>query len=85
MHPINSTTFKSGNGVAVRLPEETGFLPDTPVVIEWSGQVLTIRRARDPVEEKRKVLDLVAALRALPKPRSIEKRVPAIPPVRRGL
>lgn len=85
MNSINSKTFKSGNSVAVRLPKEVGFPPDTHVVIEQNGGVLTIRRASDPVEEKRKVLELVAALRALPKPTEVEKREPIEFPIRPGL
>jgi len=85
MNAVNSKTFKSGNSVAVRLPKEVAFPPDTPVTIERKGEVLTIRPALDPTEEKRKVAELVAALRALPKPREVEKRARVIPPVRRGL
>lgn len=85
MNSINSKTFKSGNSVAVRLPKEVGFPPDTPVVIERNGEVLTIRRARDPVAEKRKLLELVAALRALPAPSELETREPIEFPERPGL
>lgn len=85
MSAINSKTFKSGNSVAVRLPKEIAFAPDTPVVIERNGDVLTIRLARDPAEEKRKLAEFIKALSALPKPPSVEKRQAPLPPVRRGL
>ena len=65
MNAVSSKTFKSGNSVAVRLPKEIAFPPDTRVVVERSGDVLTIRPATDPAEEKRKVLALVESLRAL--------------------
>ncbi len=85
MKVVNSKTFKSGNSVAVRLPKEIAFAPDMNVTVERNGDVLTIRPAIDPVEEKRKVLELVASLRALGPIDEIEKRVPPMPPIRRGL
>ena len=85
MNAVNSKTFKSGNSVAVRLPKEIAFAPDTKVTIARNGDVLTIRPALDPVEEKRKVAEFIATLRALKKPPSIEKREAPMPPERRGL
>ena len=85
MNAVSSKTFKSGNSVAVRLPKEIGFAPDVKVTIERNGDVLTIRPAVDPAEEKRKVLELVASLRALGPLEEIEKREPPMPPARRGL
>ena len=85
MNAVSSKTFKSGNSVAVRLPKEIAFAPDTKVVLERKGDVITIRPATDPAEEKRKVLELVESLRALGPVGEIEKREPPIPPVRKGL
>jgi len=85
MNAISSKTFKSGNSVAVRLPREVGFAPDMKVTIERNGDVLTIRPAIDPVEEKRKLLALVGALRAIGPPDEIEKREPFEFPERPGL
>ncbi|HVQ08671.1 MAG TPA: AbrB/MazE/SpoVT family DNA-binding domain-containing protein [Allosphingosinicella sp.] len=85
MNAVGSKVFKSGNSVAVRLPKEIAFAPGTDVVVERTGDVVTIRPKLDPAEEKRKVLELVEALRALPKPPYVEKRVPIEFPDRPGL
>lgn len=85
MNAVSSKTFKSGNSVAVRLPKEVAFAPDLAVVIERNGDVLTIRLAVDPVEEKRKLVELVEALRAIGAPEEIEKREPFEFPDRPGL
>lgn len=85
MNAISSKTFKSGNSVALRLPKEIGFAPGMEVVIERSGDVLTIRPAIDPAEEKRKLAEFIAALRALPKPPEVQKREPIEFPDRPGL
>lgn len=45
----------------------------------------TVRRLKDPAEEKRKLLELVEALRALPRPDEVEKREPIEFPDRPGL
>ncbi len=66
MGAIDGKVFKSGDGVAVRLPEALAFAADTRVTIERSGDVITIRLTGDPAAEKAKPLDLVEALRALP-------------------
>jgi len=85
MNAVTSKTFKSGNSVAVRLPKEIAFAPDTPVVIERNGDVLTIRPAVDPAEERRRLAEFIAALRALPKPPEVETRDPIEFPDRPGL
>ena len=61
-------TFKSGNSVALRLPKGLAIGPDVRMVIEQNGDVLTVRRLLDPAEEKRKVLELLAALAAIGRP-----------------
>jgi antitoxin VapB len=85
MNAVSSKIFKSGNSVAVRLPKEIAFAPGTDVVVERTGDVVTIRPKLDPAEEKRKVLELVEALRALPRPPYVEKREPIEFPDRPGL
>lgn len=82
---VNSKVFRSGNSEAVRLPKEIAFGANIDVVIERNGDTLTIRPARDPAEEKRKLLDLVDALRALPRPDHVEQREPIEFPDRPGL
>jgi antitoxin VapB len=78
-------TFKSGNSVALRLPKSLAIGPDERMLIEQNGDVLTVRRLKDPAEEKRKLLELVEALRKLPAPGEVEKREPIEFPDRPGL
>jgi antitoxin VapB len=85
MNAVSSKTFKSGNSVAVRLPKEIAFAPGLEVVIERKGDTLTIRPAVDPAEEKRKLLEMIEALKAIGPPGQIEKREPIYFPRRRGL
>lgn len=85
MNAVGSKTFKSGNSVAVRLPKEVAFAPDVKVVIEREGDVLTIRPAKDPAEEKRKLAAMIARLRAVPAPGEVELREPFEFPEREGL
>jgi len=85
MNAVSSKIFKSGNSLAVRLPKEIAFPPDTRVVIERTGEVITIRPAVDPAEEKRKLLELVEALRAIGPPEKFQKREPIEFPERPGL
>ena len=85
MGVIETRTFKSGNSVAVRLPTELGFAADVAVTIERVGNELKIRPLVDPVEEKRKLSELVAALRAIGPVGEIETREPIEFPDRPGL
>lgn len=70
---VDSKTFKSGNSIAVRLPKDVAFPPDTQVTIERKGDVLTIRPVKDPAAERAKVLALVEALRAIGPADEVEK------------
>ena len=65
MGAIESKTFKSGNSVAVRLPSEIGFAAGMAVVIERTGDTITIRPAQDAAAEKRSLDEMIAALRAI--------------------
>jgi antitoxin VapB len=85
MNAVNSKTFKSGNSVALRLPRALGIAADVEMRIEKDGDALVIRPVKDPAEEKRKLAELVAALRALPNPGELEVREPIEPPDRPGL
>lgn len=85
MGAVNSKTFKSGNSIAVRLPREVALAPDIAVTIERNGDVLTIRPAVDPAEEKRKLLELVRRLREIGPVGEIGKREPIEFPDRPGL
>lgn len=82
---LETKTFKSGNSIAIRLPREVAFAEGTAVTIEKRGDALVIRPAKDPIEEKRKVLEFVAALKALKPTGVIEERDSDIFPDRPGL
>lgn len=76
---VESKTFKSGNSIAVRLPRDMALPEGTAITIEKQGDALIIRPAKDPIEEKRKVTELVAALRALGPVGEVEKRDADLP------
>lgn len=80
-----SKTFKSGNSVALRLPKALAIGPDERMLIERNGDVLTVRRLKDPAEEKRKLLELVESLRAIGRAGEVEVREPVEFPDRPGL
>lgn len=82
---VETKIFKSGNSVAVRLPAELGFEPGVSVTVESVGNEVKIKRVIDPVEEKRKLSELVAALRALGPIDDPEPREPIEFPERPGL
>jgi antitoxin VapB len=69
--------FKSGNSQAVRIPSELAY-EDTNIDLEITrlGDVITIF----PVRESLK--DVVATLRLMPKPPTVEKREPFEVPLR---
>ncbi len=81
MNFFTTKTFKSGDSEAVRLPEELSFGVDVEVEIIRRGDEVTIR----PKREKKTMQELVAALRALPKPDRPMKRERIIFPKRKGL
>ncbi|MBO9623662.1 MAG: AbrB/MazE/SpoVT family DNA-binding domain-containing protein [Sphingomonas sp.] len=66
--PVHTRTFKSGNSVAVRLPKGFAIPADVEVELEKSGNTVTLRIARDPEEEKRQLLQLLADLEAIGRP-----------------
>lgn len=71
---VDSKTFKSGNSVAVRLPKEIAFAPDTRVTIERNGDALTIRPAVDPADERRRLEAMLAAMAAIGRPDDSQDR-----------
>ena len=68
MRTATGRTFKSGNSEAVRLPKDLGFGLGVELVLERSGEVLTIRRKRPSIAQ------MLDELEKLPKPSSIEVR-----------
>jgi antitoxin VapB len=79
MNAYRTKTFRSGNSEAVRLPKEIGFGAGTEVEVVREGDVVTIKRRRMTNRE------LVESLRELPKPGSVQARVPIEFPERPGL
>lgn len=77
--------FRSGNSIAVRLPSDIAYDVNTPLIVERCGDVVTIKPATDAAEERQKVLDLVARLRAIGPVGEIEVREPFDGPERAGL
>ena len=63
--------FKSGNSQAVRIPAELAYRDmDVELTIERHGDVIIIMPARQNLKE------MVAALRAMPKPSQVEPYEP---------
>jgi antitoxin VapB len=79
-------TFKSGNSEAVRLPQGVGFGIGVAVHIERDGDRVVITPARNPAEEKARLLALLADLEAIgAPPGGVQKREPFEFPERPGL
>ena len=79
MTVTKTRTFRSGNSEAVRLPKDVAFGEEVELVIVRSGDVLTLYRAATSIPE------MIARLKALPVPPSIEKRDDEELPEREGL
>jgi antitoxin VapB len=77
---IRTKTFQSGNSEAIRLPKEVAFGIGTEVIIETNGNSLRIYKA-----PKMTVQELVARLRAMPKPTEIQELDNEEIPEREGL
>jgi antitoxin VapB len=86
VNAVNSKTFKSGNSVAVRLPKEIGFAADMDVVVERTGDVITIRAKHDPAQEKARLKALLDDLAEIGQPEDgVQARDPFEFPGRPGL
>ena len=85
MNMPQTRTFKSGNSEAVRLPQGIGFGVGVAVNVERDGDRVVITPARDPSEEKRKLKELVATLKAIGRAGEVEERAPIEFPDRPGL
>lgn len=79
MGVIRTKTFKSGNSEAVRLPKEVAFGENVELIGVRSGDVLTLYPAGMTIAA------LIAVLKSLPAPPSIEPRDVEIIPERDGL
>lgn len=65
MGAIERTVFRSDAGAAVLLPEELGLAIGSAVLFERVGNKVELTLKDDPVEEKRKLAELITALRAI--------------------
>ena len=83
--PIHTRTFKSGNSVAVRLPKGFAIPEGVEVELDKTGDLVTIRLARDPAQVKRRMRKLIEELEAIGPIGEIEKREPIEFPDRPGL
>ena len=63
-----SRTFRSGNSEALRLPKDVAFGDDVELVLIRSGDVMTIYPAAATIPE------MLARLRVLPAPGTVERR-----------
>ena len=87
MDVIEGRTVQDGDRVWVELPAEFGIAGDMPIRMHGSAGGVTIRPnpVFDPIEEKRKLDDLIAALRALGPALPHQPREPFEFPERSGL
>ncbi|MCE2899827.1 MAG: AbrB/MazE/SpoVT family DNA-binding domain-containing protein [Gemmatimonas sp.] len=79
MSVARSRTFRSGNSEAIRLPKDVAFGPDVELVLVRSGDVLTV------YPTSLSIPDMVARLRDLPVPPTVERRDETEIPERHGL
>ena len=79
MTVAKTSTFRSGNSEAIRLPKAVAFGEGVELVIVRSGDVLTLYPAATSIPE------MIARLKALPVPPSIEERGDEELPERTGL
>lgn len=69
MSTARTKAFRSGNSIAVRLPKEVAFEDGTELVVERSGDIVTIYPA--PAGS---LSELVERLNRLPRPSNIDVR-----------
>jgi antitoxin VapB len=79
MTNLIAKSFKSGNSLAIRTPSQVAYPAGTELIIERTGDVMTIRPKRPSIGE------MLAKLEALPRPSCIEERDEIELPERPGL
>ena len=79
MAVVKTLTFRSGNSEAIRLPRDVAFGKGVELVVIRSGDVVTLYPAATSIPE------MIARLKALPRPPSIEERDEEELPEREGL
>jgi antitoxin VapB len=84
--PHNTKTFKSGNSVAVRLPKGFAIPVGAEVVLDKTGDTVTIKLTRDAADVRRQLRQLTADLEAIgAPPGGVQKRDPFDWPERKNL
>ena len=61
-------TFRSGRGVALRLPDSLAIAPGERMLIQAQGDRLSVRRVPERAEITRRLRDLLAVLDAIGRP-----------------
>lgn len=61
-------TYRSGKGVAVRLPDSFAVPPGETILVEQDGDLITVRRVRNRSEVTRKLRSLLGILEAIGRP-----------------
>jgi antitoxin VapB len=79
MAVVKTRTFRSGNSEAIRLPRDVAFGKSVELVVIRSGDVVTLYPAATSIPE------MIARLKTLPRPPSIEERDEEELPEREGL
>ena len=82
MGVIESRTFKSGDHVAVVLPDALGIPADFALRLEWEGQTVTIKPASENIEAKRTWAEVLEKLAEIGPVGEIGERLPINVPTR---
>ncbi|PTS88936.1 hypothetical protein DBR17_03805 [Sphingomonas sp. HMWF008] len=85
MGVIESRTFKSGDQVAVVLPDALGIPAGFALRLEWEGRTVTISPASEEIETKRTWAEVLEKLAEIGPVGEVEVRDPDIFPDRPGL
>ena len=68
MDAHETRTYRSGKGVALRLPDSFAVAPGETMLVEQDGDRIIVRRVRDRSEAARKLRSLLGALDAIGRP-----------------
>ncbi len=73
---VSSRAFQAGNSVAVRLPKGFGIAAGDALEIEQTARGIWIREKHDPEDVRRRWLQALGEIDALPKPGAAQAREP---------
>ncbi len=86
--PVHTKAFKSGNSVALRMPNALAVDPGDNFAISRHGDTITAQRIPTPAEEAERLTRfraMLGELQKLPKPPKVQERDPFEFPDRPGL